>query len=53
MSFRDWQQAGFDLHSEIANHLFMDPQHDDYALCPASIAFELGFGPFDISQVVP
>ena len=53
MSFKDWQPPGFDQHSKIADPLFVDPQHNDYSLGPDSIAFELGFGPFDTSQVVP
>lgn len=53
MSFRDWQKAGFDQHSQIADPLFVDPQNDRYELRPASPAFVLGFEAIETSQIGP
>jgi parallel beta-helix repeat protein len=45
------QDAGYELHSRIADPLFIDPQRDDYRLQPDSPAFQLGFQPLDFSQI--
>jgi hypothetical protein len=50
-SFEDWQQRGFDLHSIIADPLFVDAAQDDYSLKPDSPAFKLGFKPIDLASV--
>lgn len=47
-SFKDWQAAGFDVHSVIADPLFVDRARDNYALQPASPAFKLGFREIDM-----
>ena len=50
-SYEDWQNRGFDMHSIIADPLFVDPENDDYSLRPDSPAFKLGFKPIDLSRV--
>jgi len=49
----EWQKMGFDTHSVFVDPLFVDPQHDDYRLKPASPALKLGFQPIDTSQIGP
>jgi hypothetical protein len=48
---KPFQEAGRELHSVVADPLFVDPAHDDYRLRPASPAFPLGFKPIDLGQV--
>ncbi len=50
-SFAEWQQQGLDVHSIVADPLFVDPENDDYSLRPESPAFRLGFKPIDMSTV--
>jgi parallel beta-helix repeat protein len=50
-TFADWRKRGFDRNSVIADPLFVDPAHDNYALRPDSPAFKLGFEPIDTSTV--
>ena len=50
-SFAQWQQAGYDRHSRVADPLFVDPGKRDFRLKPASPARSLGFQPFDTSRV--
>jgi len=50
-NFDDWQKKGFDVHSVVADPMFVDPANDDYSLKPDSPAFKLGFKPIDISEV--
>ncbi len=52
-SFADWQKAGYDQHSLIADPLFVAPEKGDFTLKPASPAIKLGFKPIDLSQVGP
>lgn len=47
------QQGGYELHSLIADPMFVDPEHDDYRLKPESPALRLGFQPIDVSQMGP
>lgn len=46
-----WRARGFDAHSLVADPLFVDAAHDDYALKPDSPALKLGFRPIDLSTV--
>ena len=48
-----WQQLGFDVHSVIADPMFVDPEHDDYRLKPESPAFTLGFQAIDFTKIGP
>jgi hypothetical protein len=42
-SLEEWQAAGFDRHSLVADPGFVDAAHDDYRLKPDSPAYALGF----------
>jgi hypothetical protein len=53
LSFEEWQKTGQDVHSVIADPLFVDPEHGDFTLRPDSPALALGFQPIDLSQVGP
>jgi parallel beta helix pectate lyase-like protein/glycosyl hydrolase family 141 len=50
-SFDEWQEVGLDRHSRIADPQFADVAKHDFRLGENSPARELGFEPFDISQV--
>ena len=50
-SLSQWQAAGYDTHSVIADPLFMDAAKDDYRLKPGSPALKLGFQQTDISTI--
>jgi hypothetical protein len=50
-SFAEWQTAGGDRHSVIADPLFVDPGQHDFSLRPESPALKLGFQPIDASTV--
>ncbi len=52
-SFADWQRAGHDEQSIIADPLFVDPEHGDFKLRPGSPAAQIGFEPWDLSAVGP
>ena len=52
-SFADWQKAGYDVHSLIADPLFVAPAKGKFTLRPASPALKLGFQPIDLSTVGP
>jgi hypothetical protein len=47
----DWQAEGHDVHSRIADPLFVDAQGGDFRLKEGSPAFELGFKQIDTSTV--
>jgi parallel beta-helix repeat protein len=47
----DWQKAGQDAHSVIADPQFADPEKGDFALRPASPALKVGFKPIDLGGV--
>jgi len=49
--FADWQKAGFDRNSIVANPLFVSPEMDNYRLKSNSPAFRLGFEPIDIRKI--
>jgi hypothetical protein len=49
LTLEEWRsQRGQDLHSLIADPLFVDPDHGDFTLQPGSPALGLGFVPFDL-----
>lgn len=50
-SFSQWRAAGQDVHSIIADPLFLDPYNYDFRLKPQSPAFRLGFEPIDMRAV--
>lgn len=49
--FAEWQRAGQDTHSIVADPLFADPSKDDYRLKPNSPAFQLGFKPIPVEKI--
>ena len=52
-SFAAWQQQGNDLHSTVADPLFINPSSYQFGLQPGSPAFKLGFKPIDLTNVGP
>jgi len=52
-TFEEWKTKGLDLHSIIADPLFVDPEQGDFTLKPGSPALEIGFKPIEISTVGP
>ncbi len=46
----EWQAAGFDVHSLVADPLFVDPEHRDFRLKPESPALKAGFKPIDVNE---
>ncbi|MGQ9730467.1 MAG: right-handed parallel beta-helix repeat-containing protein [Candidatus Zipacnadales bacterium] len=50
-SWAKWLAAGFDVHSRIADPLFVDPERDDYRLQDGSPAFDLGFEPIPTERI--
>jgi hypothetical protein len=51
LSFEEWQKRGQDLHSVIADPLFVDLQKGDFSLKPQSPALKIGFKAIDLSEV--
>ena len=50
LSLDGWQKARKqDLHSQVADPRFEDPEHDDFRLKSDSPAIKLGFVPFDLT----
>lgn len=45
----EWQALGQDVHSQVADPLFVNPREGDFRLKPESPALALGFQAFDIS----
>jgi hypothetical protein len=48
-----WQKLGADIHSLIADPLFVNAGKDDYRLKTNSPAFQLGFKPISIEKIGP
>ncbi len=51
LSLEDFQSAGLEDGSVIADPLFRDPKTCDFTLSPESPALKLGFQPIDISDI--
>jgi len=49
--FSEWQAVGQDKDSLIADPLFVDPEHGDFRLRPGSPAAQIGFEPWDMSDI--
>lgn len=48
-----WREAGRDVHSVVADPLFVNPEHQDYRLKPESPAWKLGFEPIPFEKIGP
>lgn len=53
LSWEEWQKAGHDQHSIIADPLFVNAAKDDYRLKTNSPAFKLGFKPIPVEKIGP
>ena len=51
LTFCQWQDRGFDVHSVHADPLFVDAENGDYRLKPRSPALKLGFQQIDVSRI--
>ena len=49
-SLKMWQKLGLDLHSVIADPMFIDPVNSDYRVKSDSPALKLGFKNFDMDN---
>jgi len=49
-TFEQWQKKGQDVHSLIADPMFVDPDSGDFRLKEGSPAFKVGFVPFDYTK---
>jgi hypothetical protein len=52
-TFDQWKAKGLDVHSVVADPLFVDAKKGNFALRPGSPALRLGFRPIDLSTVGP
>jgi hypothetical protein len=50
-SLEQWRARGHDVHSMIADPLFVAPEKNDFRLKDNSPALKIGFHPIDLSQV--
>ncbi|NQT15292.1 MAG: right-handed parallel beta-helix repeat-containing protein [Planctomycetes bacterium] len=46
-----WQQAGGDVHSIVADPMFVDAEHGDFRLKPDSPALKQGFEPIPLDKI--
>ena len=53
LTFEEWHARGQDVHSIIADPLFVDPLKGDFRLGEGSPALSIGFKPIDTSKVGP
>jgi hypothetical protein len=53
LSLSEWHAKGMDLHSLIADPLFVNPVGGDFALKPDSPALSLGIKPVDLTDAGP
>jgi hypothetical protein len=53
VTFTQWQAAGQDKESLVANPLFADPDQGDFRLGRDSPAAKIGFEPWDLSEIGP
>ena len=51
VSWEEWQGLGKDVHSEIADPLFVDAANDDYRLREDSPGHRLGFRPIPVDSI--
>ncbi len=49
----EWRRRGMDVHSIVADPLFVDPDRGNFTLRPGSPAREVGFEPLDLDDVGP
>ena len=49
----DWKALGYETHSVLADPQFVDAEHDNFRLKPASPAFKLGFCAIDMDSMGP
>jgi hypothetical protein len=52
-AFSEWQATGQDKNSLVADPLFVDPAHENFALQPGSPAGKIGFEPWEMSVIGP
>lgn len=50
LTFQQWQAAGGDAHSVVADPLFQDPEQEDFTFRPGSPALALGIHSVDLSN---
>jgi len=53
LNLGQWQALGQDRKSIVADPLFVNPEKGDFRLKPASPALQMGFEPWDLSEVGP
>jgi hypothetical protein len=52
-AFAQWQTAGYDTHSLVADPMFVDAANDDYRVKPDSPAFQLAFKAIPVEKIGP
>jgi hypothetical protein len=53
MTWQQWQAAGMDAHSQIADPGFVDPEHNHFELKAGAEKSLLGFTPFSVAAAGP